>query len=526
MTSFEPQPGGEVLSPTGGRAPLSDPGWAVVAEVAGDLTVGREVDVALSRVAALVLARLGARAVRIWVREPHGTLFWSIAAPPDHGRREVASLADLPEPPEGVLRNDLRYGGERLGLMEANFASVSPGVVSVLRVLADIVSPFVAGQELSADLASEVAVRTREVEEQRLVTSLIIDSLPVGMYVVDRDYRIQIWNRKRETGTQGLRRDDVVGRTVFEVLTRQPAAQLQAEFDEVFRTGEIRQVEMEVSGKEPRYFRISKIPMCLGGTAVTHVITIGEDVTEWHDIQHRIMQSEKLAAVGQLAAGVMHEINNPLATIGACVAAIQGRLGEIAGPARESLSEYADIIDKEVERCTGIVDGLLDFSRPKGKAKQPADVNVLVEDTLFLLKHHTRFKKLAVQRELTPDLTVEANAEQLIQVFMALMLNALDAMEQTGVRGTLTVRTRPHRIRSGEVVIEFQDTGIGIPRSDIPKIFEPFYTTKQYGRGTGLGLSICYGIVEDHRGRLDAESQLGLGSVFRITLPRCAKPPA
>jgi len=525
MTPFEPQPRGEVLSPPPTAVPPHEVRWSLVTEVAGDLTAGREVDVALSRVAALILSRLGARGARIWVREPHGTLFWSIAAPPDHGRREVASLADLPAPPEGVLRHDLRYGGERLGLLEVNFPTVPPGMSSVLQVVADVVSPFVAGQELSADLASEVAVRTREVEEQRLVTSLIIDSLPVGLYVVDRDYRIQIWNRKRETGTQGLRRDEVVGRPVFEVLTRQPAAQLKAEFDEVFATGEIRQVEMEVAGKEPRFFRISKIPMCLGGDQVTHVITIGEDVTEWHDIQHRIMQSEKLAAVGQLAAGVMHEINNPLATIGACVAAIQGRLGEIAGPARESLSEYADIIDKEVERCTGIVDGLLDFSRPKGKAKKPSDVAVLLEDTLFLLKHHTRFKKLAVQRQFTPGLTVDANAEQLIQVFMALMLNALDAMEQTGVRGTLTVRTRRHPLRASEAVIEFQDTGVGIPRSELPKIFEPFYTTKPHGRGTGLGLSICYGIVEDHRGRLDAESQLGLGSTFRITLPLVETPP-
>ena len=145
--------------------------------------------------------------------------------------------------------------------------------------------------------------------------------------MVDRDYRIQIWNRKRETGTQGLRRGEVVGRPVFDVLTRQSREQLRAEFDRVFATGEIQQSELEVAhGDEVRHFRLSKIPMRLDGDAITHVITIGEDVTEWHAVQGQILQAEKLAAIGQLAAGVMHEINNPLATIGACVAAIQGRL--------------------------------------------------------------------------------------------------------------------------------------------------------------------------------------------------------
>ena len=101
--------------------------------------------------------------------------------------------------------------------------------------------------ELSSDLAGEVAVQSREIDEHRRFTSLIIDSLPVGLYVVDRDYRIQIWNRKRETGTQGLRRDAVVGRPVFEVLTRQPADQLRADFDRIFATGEMQQSELEVA---------------------------------------------------------------------------------------------------------------------------------------------------------------------------------------------------------------------------------------------------------------------------------------
>jgi two-component system NtrC family sensor kinase len=255
--------------------------------------------------------------------------------------------------------------------------------------------------------------------------------------------------------------------------------------------------------------------MRLDGETISHVITIGEDVTERRQAEQRILQSEKLAAMGQLAAGVMHEINNPLATIGACVAAIQGKLedGQATGTA---LGEYLDIIDREVERCSTIVNGLLDFSRPKGQRKVPLPVTSLVDETLFLLKHHQRFKRVAVERVLAPGLPpILGNKEQLIQALMALLLNAVDAMDQAG---RLTVHAVMGH-RDDEVMVAIEDTGVGIPREHQAKIFEPFYTTKQPGRGTGLGLSICYGIVEDHRGRIEVDSTPGRGSTFRVYLP-------
>jgi two-component system NtrC family sensor kinase len=316
-----------------------------------------------------------------------------------------------------------------------------------------------------------------------------------------------------------------MGRPVFDVLTRQPAAQLKAEFDRVFRSGELQQMEIEVRGEhgsDARVYRISRIPMRLEGDTVSHVITIGEDVTDARQVQLRILQSEKLAAVGQLAAGVMHEINNPLATIGACVAAIEARLGESADG---TVKEYLEIIDKEVDRCTRIVDGLLDFSRPKEPApKRPIAVNDLIEQTLFLLKHHQRFRRITVERELGDGLPpVLANDEQMVQVLMALMLNGVDSMEEGGV---LTVNTRVNPARADEVAIEIRDTGHGIPPAVLPKIFEPFYTTKTQGRGTGLGLSICYGIVEQHRGRIEVDTEPGLGSSFRVFLPVAIGAPA
>jgi len=141
----------------------------------------------------------------------------------------------------------------------------------------------------------------------------------------------------------------------------------------------------------------------------------------------------------------------------------------------------------------------------------------VLDKTLFLLKHHARFSKTAIVRDFdtTHPLITEASGEALIQAFMALLLNASDAM-QNGGRITLTTRARPG---AGELVIEFIDEGPGIPRADLPRLFEPFFTTKEAGRGTGLGLSICYGIVSDHRGRLEVESVQGQGSIFRVFLP-------
>ena len=493
---------------------------ALVGRVARLLSAGLPPERTLAAVAETLRLGLPARGVAFWLRDPASQRFHPIGAG-DHAAA-AAALEELPPLAVSGVRVPLLYEGNRFGLLEADLdADRGDAGHAVLSVVADVLGPFLTSLEISEDLASEVALQSREIQEQRRFTDLIIDSLPLGLYVVDRDYRIQIWNRKRETGTQGLRREEVMGRPVFEVLTRQSEEELRAGFDRVFATGELQQDEIEITGPEPRVYRISRIPMRLEDETVSHVITIGEDVTEWRAIQTRIAQSEKLAAIGQLAAGVMHEINNPLATISACAAALDGRVGDRGPDADPNAREYLDIIEKEVQRCSRIVDSLLDFSRPKASTRAPLDLNGLLDDTLFLLKHHQRFKRIEIGREYYGQLPrVAGNSEQLIQVFMALMLNSVDAMERGG---QLTVRTRPDTLRAGWVVAEIEDTGVGIAREHHRKIFEPFFTTKEPGRGTGLGLSICYGIVEEHRGRIELDSHPGRGTMARVYLPGAAE---
>jgi two-component system, NtrC family, sensor kinase len=479
------------------------------------LNGGLGVEETLAGIAQELRAGFPAESVSIWFRDDVTGCFRVVAAPPRSTTALVDSLEDVPADGSSI-RVPLNYEEATIGLIEVRGRPDAGS--ELLEVVGNLLAPYLGSLALSSDFAIEVAAQSREIEEQRRFTSLIIDSLPVGLYVVDREYRIQIWNRQRETGAPGLRRDEVMGRPVFEVLTRQPAQELRAEFDRVFQTGEVQQAELDVTlAGEVHTFRLTKIPMRLEGDAISHVITIGEDVTDSRRIQGQIMQSEKLAAIGQLAAGVMHEINNPLATISVCVAAITGRLNELSGTEKAAVEEYLELIDKEVDRCTRIVDGLLDFSRPKGKTKGKVVLNALVDETLFLLKHHHRFKRLTVVRALDMALPASTgNAEQLTQVLMALMLNAVDAVDD---RGRLTVRTGRNPALADEVFVEIEDNGIGIPRADQSKIFEPFYTTKPPGRGTGLGLSICYGIVEDHRGRIEVDSQPGRGTTFRVFLP-------
>ena len=427
------------------------------------------------------------------------------------------------EPP--VAGVPLRAGGRPIGVL-----TVQPRRALLdderlfLATVGDMLAPLLSHAQHAQRLEGEVAERAAQVEKQRRFMAKVIDSLPVGLYVIDRQFKIQAWNHKRETGALGVSRGDALGRPIFDVLHRQPADVLRREFQDVFDSGRLQQFHMESSGSgEVRTYRISKIPMRLDDGDVTHVITIGEDITDWREAQDRIAQTEKLAALGTLAAGVMHEINNPLATIAACseatsirIEAEKDRLGSLAG----DLDEAFGLVMGEVQRCKRIIDTILDFSRPKPATKSLVDVNAVIDRTLFLLKHHPRFKRLGVvlEADRTIGPAVLADEEQLVQVFMALLLNAVDAMHE---KGTVKLRSRAD---DRLVVAEVIDEGVGIRRADLNKIFEPFYTTKPPGRGTGLGLSVCYAIVSAHGGRIEVDSIPGAGSVFRILLPRHSQP--
>ena len=212
----------------------------------------------------------------------------------------------------------------------------------------------------------------------------------------------------------------------------------------------------------------------------------------------------------------MHEINNPLATIAACAESLE--LSQRRAASLDMLDGLR-LIQSEVQRCKGITDSLLDFSRPKAGDKALVNVNDAIERTLFVLKHHTRFKKLGVQIG-SRSLDRQRRAREL----RAARCRSSWRCSSTRWTPCTTAARSTLRTRWGDdarsVIAEIIDQGEGIRRADLPKIFEPFFTTKPPGRGTGLGLSICYAIVAEHGGRIEVDSAPGEGSVFRIILPR------
>ncbi len=357
-------------------------------------------------------------------------------------------------------------------------------------------------------------------EEHRRFTESVLDALPVSIYVVDRDYRIVSWNRHREIGNQGIPRDAVIGRNVFNVLARYPEGRVRQEFERAFETGEIERIEQQTAAEDgsTRHWLVSKVPMLDPETEqVSHVITVGEDVTLRVEAIHAVGRAEKLAAVGRLAAGVVHEINNPLATISACSEALEQRVEEGAfaeSDAAEDLNEYLGLIKSEAFRCKSITTGLLDFSRIRTGDRHPLDVGDILRSSANLISHQKRGEQIEFKVEIDGELPlVNADSGHLQQAVIALATNAIDAMPDGGM---LIFRAFSN---AKSVSIEIEDTGTGIPSEDMSKIFEPFFTTKEVGKGTGLGLAVCYGIITDHGGRLSVRSNLGKGTTFTILLP-------
>lgn len=361
---------------------------------------------------------------------------------------------------------------------------------------------------------------TQAREEDRRFTEAVLDALPVSIYVIDRDYRIVTWNRHREIGVQGIPRDSVIGRNVFEVFAKQPSGRLKQEFERAFRTGKIERLEQSTVDENgaTKHWMVSKVPMRDKETGeITHVITVGEDVTMRVEAIHAAGRAEKLAAVGRLAAGVVHEINNPLATISACAESLESRVEEgVFGhsPDADDLQEYLSLIRSEAFRCKSITNNLLDFSRIRAGNRLPLDVGTILKSSARLITHQRRGDHIEMNIEIADNLPlVNADEGQIQQAIIALATNAIDAMQGGGKLG-FRAFTEHNR-----VVIEVSDTGHGIAPEDVSKIFEPFFTTKEVGKGTGLGLAVCYGIITEHGGRLGVRSNVGVGTTFSIYLP-------
>jgi two-component system NtrC family sensor kinase len=236
---------------------------------------------------------------------------------------------------------------------------------------------------------------------------------------------------------------------------------------------------------------------------------VEERTEELRKTENQLIQSDKVASLGKLAAGVAHEINSPLTGI-LTYSSLLLKAKEEGDPEKEDL----EVIVNETNRCKMIVKGLLDFARQTEPQKVLSDINEVIDKSINLISHQASLQNVKIDKKIKPDLPkIMIDVGQIQQVFINILLNAIEAMPQGG---TLTVSSG---IENEMAAVRFTDTGIGIPQENLPKILDPFFTTKKQGKGTGLGLSVSYGIIERHRGKLEVRSKLGKGTTFTVKLP-------
>jgi len=352
----------------------------------------------------------------------------------------------------------------------------------------------------------------RELRQQEEFQRYLLESFPDLILVIDLAARYSFVSSRIR---------DLLGRTPADLLGKrvddpeqQPSPEFLALYHDV-STGAKKFGFSEFGGRHRdgnwRTMRANASPLFDAEGKASGVIVSVRDITVERKLEQQIIQSERLAAMGQMIGGFAHELNNPLTSIMGVADLLQE--GEKAEPARK----YLVMLQQQAKRAADIVQNLMYFSRPPAPGRVSVDLNELVQRTLHL--HAYSLRKNNVTVDFVPERSlpsVTGDSHQLMQIFLNLILNAEQAMRETRDHGTLIIRLERH---SNSVVATFQDDGPGIPAEVLPNIFDPFYTTKRPGRGTGLGLSICKAILREHGGEIEASSGPEGGAVFRVALP-------
>lgn len=372
-------------------------------------------------------------------------------------------------------------------------------------------------QELQQKV-EQLKTSNQELEKKRKEIQAVLDGITDLMLVLSEDLKIQ---RVNHVFSEWFPDIDPIGRYCYQIFRGKNSkcddcpALRSLELEKVVKDLCIYKMEEKF-----RHFEIIASPLKTDPAGERNVLLFKRDVTLEKEFQAQFYQAEKMATVGALAAGVAHEINNPLAAISGFAEGLQRRIGRIQDRVEpdilDDFTEYTDTIIKECLRCRDIVQTLLTFSRPVAASLRPVDMNQCVRDTLFILKHHFKEQhSITVNTELQDGLPVVMGDEsQLKQVIINLFTNAFDA---TGEGDVIRIITNVGQNGGVELIVE--DSGCGIPAELHDKLFEPFFTTKPVGKGIGIGLSTCYSIVNNHGGEITVTSKEGHGTSFRVSLP-------
>jgi len=432
----------------------------------------------------------------------------------EEGRRAFARILRerLPEPAEEpspqqlqLIRND----AERIlsGAIGSSIATLIFKESAVLsdrerQELSDSIERMASNLRLSRQ---ELAGANRKLAELQAFTENIIESLPIGISTIDAEGRITYWNAAMETLT-GIAKERAATGDIRELLGDLNPCFLAPEI----RTGEF--LCKTPSTESPGEEQIIKIYISpFRGIERGYVLAF-EDITEKKRMERELALASKHASIGRLTAGVSHEIGNPLAAISSLVQEL-GELDLGRGEDAEFARNSYEVIKAHLERIARIVRSLGDFARTSSPEKEICELGEIIERTLQLVRYDKKARNIRIQADMKEGLRFRGNADQIQQVALNIMLNAMDAMPSGGRLRVSAAR----RDRFAELVIE--DDGVGIEPEIIDRIFDPFFTTKPLGRGTGLGLSICYGIISEHGGTIKVKSTKGEGTAFTIRLP-------
>lgn len=352
----------------------------------------------------------------------------------------------------------------------------------------------------------------------------LINSIKDSILVVDREYRVVMAN-KAAVASINISMEEAKGLPCYQISshhTGKPNDKCPNYYCPTARTFETHKLEkahhtcLDENG-ETRHIEIYSSPLLYENGEVAQVVEVMRDITERKHLEAQLDHSEKLSSLGRIAAGIAHEINNPIAAIAACVEGLQRQLKNIEPEAEKSLEDlpqYLETIRQSAYRCEVITRKLLIFSRQTETIFELVNPNDVIEDVLDLVKHEAIWEHKNINPNLAEDIPrIQADKSQLSQVVLNLTHNALDAIDASG---EVTITTRQ---ATDAIEIIFEDTGCGIAKENLQKIFEPFFTTKPVGKGTGLGLSISEGIIRKHRGDITVSSEIGIGTTFRIVLP-------
>jgi len=402
-----------------------------------------------------------------------------------------------------------------LNIIEKEIASPTDPVI-LLGFIDEIIEQVLVRYAM---LHQEAKMKELRYERDRLAYKLelnqqylknILHTSDSAIMMIDENERFIAWNKGAER-IFGYTEQEIIGKPSSFLLPEGEKYQEELkQIQEEVKKGVTKILETERKTKDGRILSVklsvSRLPGSNGDYSGRSIII--KDFTEFKKLQAQIDQSEKLAVIGQLAAGVAHEIGNPLASISSLVQILQRKSQD------PFITEQLSYIKENIDRISKIVRELVDFSRPPSYERAMHDITDIIKTALGIVKYDKRVRNVKFDTDLKKSLPqINVAADQLLQVFVNILINALDAIEGNGI---ITVKSN---YDEEYIYVDITDNGCGMDEKTMEKIFDPFFTTKEVGKGTGLGLSVSYGIIKQYNGEIQVKSKLNEGSTFTVKIP-------